>query len=404
MSQRELKFRPFVALHGVYSTGLADVAATPSGDLASEASIGVRGSWGLSGVHSWKYSRLAVTYSGGYSRYLRRSSYDSTDHSLLLGFTHRLTPRITFSLRQSAGTFSRNRPILELPQSAPFDPSQTYIPTTDFFDNRTYHLSSQADVVIRMSARTSINMGGDVFFTRRRSSSLYGTTGTAARADLQHRLSRRTTAGMLYNYAHFRFNRIFGGTDVHAVAAAFGFQLSRTVEFSGYAGALRAENLFIQQVQIDPVIAALLGITSGSAVVHSVSYHPNVSARISRTFRNAVIYASAGHTVTPGNGLFLTSSATSARVGYGYTGLRRWSLSAQAGYTTAKSMGNIQGRYGSLVGSASASRQLLPGLHMMASYSVHRYDSGRYRNYNRLIHSASLGFGYSPGDVPLRVW
>jgi hypothetical protein len=404
MSLPELRFTPFLALSGTYSTGLADVGTTPTGDLASESSLGLKASWGLSGAHSWKFSRLGLTYTGGYSRYLRRSAYDSTDHSLLLGFTHRLSPRTTINLRQSAGTFSRNPGMLELPQTAPFDPSQTFIPTTDFFDNRTYHLSSQADLVYRKSARLSFNLGGDLFLSRRRSSALNGNNGIMARGDMQYRYSRRITLGMLYNFAHFSYTRTFGGTDAHAVAGAFGIQLSRTVELSGYAGALRAESMFIQQVPIDPVIASLLGISTGSQIVHTVLYEPNVAMRLSRTFRYGVAYLSAGHTVTPGNGLFLTSSATSVRAGYGYTGLRWWSLSAYSAYSWSKAVGPVQGKYGTLTGSVNGSRQLVRSLHFMASYAIHRYDSPVFGNYNRIIHSASAGLAFAPGDVPLRVW
>src|SRR5438105_2780954 len=74
--------------------------------------------------------------------------------------------------------------------AAPFDPSGSYSPGADFFDNRTIYSSTQADLVVKTSARVSFDFGGDYFFTRRRSEALYGSTGHSGRADMQYRLSR----------------------------------------------------------------------------------------------------------------------------------------------------------------------------------------------------------------------
>src|SRR6185295_15303315 len=101
--------------------------------------------------------------------------------SLLLGVSHQLTRRLFLSLRESAGTFTRPLVRTGLQQSVPFDPSTTYIPTTDYFDNRTYYGSSQVALTIQKTARLSLNMAGDAFITRRRSRALSGTTAISAR-------------------------------------------------------------------------------------------------------------------------------------------------------------------------------------------------------------------------------
>jgi hypothetical protein len=108
--------------------------------------------------------------------------------------------------------------------------------------------------------------------------------------------------------------------------------------------------------------------------------------------------------VTPGNGLFLTSEATSANAGYTYTGRRRWSLSTQAGYDRAKSVGNVLGYYGGITGSLSASRQLMRSVHAVASFNVRKYQSPDFNLYNRLIYTVRVGIGFAPGSVPLRAW
>jgi hypothetical protein len=286
----------------------------------------------------------------------------------------------------------------------PFDPSTTYAPTTDFFDNRTEYLSTQANLVIQKTARLSFSMGGDGFLVRRRSSALYGVTGATAEADVQYRLTRRSTIGANYSFTHFDFIGVLSSTDVHAVSGVYSVRVNRWLEFSGAAGMARAETRFIQNVPIDPAIAALIGTPEGTVVLDRIDHLLILNGRLSRTFPKGVAYISGGRGVTPGNGLFLTSITNTVMAGYDYTGLRRWSLGASAGYQSATSIGNVLGTYGGTSGSVSASRQIIHNVHGIASFSVRQYSSANFSLYNRLIYDVRVGVGYSPGDIPLRIW
>ena len=108
--------------------------------------------------------------------------------------------------------------------------------------------------------------------------------------------------------------------------------------------------------------------------------------------------------VTPGNGLFLTSTALSSTAGCSYTGLRRWSFGATAAYTRASSISNVVGGYGDVSGNLSTSRQIGRFIHMTFSMTAMQYQSSSFAGYNRLTYSANLGLAFSPGDIPLRVW
>ena len=55
------------------------------------------------------------------------------------------------SLNNSAGLYGSNRTAPSLPQTVDFDPTTTYVPTNDFFDNRTISLSSQASLTVQRS-------------------------------------------------------------------------------------------------------------------------------------------------------------------------------------------------------------------------------------------------------------
>ena len=404
MATPTITFRPYVELTSIYDTGLADVGVTDQGTLASKNGVGMQFAWGLTGAHSWPHTRVGVDYHGGYNHFASDAAFDSLDQTVLLGVTHAFSRHATLSLRESAGWLTRGFGLNQLSSTVPFDPSSTYTPMTDFFDNRTAYTSTQADFTYQKSVRLSFDMGGDGFVTSRRSSALYGVVGAAARGDIEYRLTRATTVGIAYTYSHFDFTRIFGGTDLHGIAVAYAVQLTRRLEFSGFAGAMRVESKFVQAVAIDPVIAALLGVQQASEVVYTTNYVPNFSGRLSETFRRGVAYISAGHTVTPGNGLFLTSYGTSVMAGYTYTGLRRWSFSANVAYSRMNSVGNINGTYGGETGALSASRQVGRYTHLLASLSARQYSSPNFSQYNRLIYTARLGIGFSPGELPLRFW
>jgi hypothetical protein len=106
----------------------------------------------------------------------------------------------------------------------------------------------------------------------------------------------------------------------------------------------------------------------------------------------------------PGNGLFLTSSMTAVSGGYTFTGLRRWSFGANVSYTRADSLGNVVGQYNTLSGGLTASRQIFRTMHALLAVDARRYSSPAYSRYNRPIYDVRIGLGWTPGDVPLRIW
>jgi hypothetical protein len=405
MNTPQIDFRPFVEVTGVYDTGLAAVSVNDQGQLANAAAAGVELAGGISGLHSWENTSLGLDYRGAFRDYDRQTYYDGTDQSLRLALTHKLSRHYTFSLRESGGLFSRDFGLIGLPSVIPYDPnSSSYIPQTDFFDNRTLYLDTAADLTIQASTRLSFNFGGDGFLARRRSTALYGVTGSVARGDVQYRITRRTTIGAAYSYTSFDFTRVLGDTYMHTMVGSYSTRLSRSTEFTAFAGALRAETRFIQTVPLDPVVAAVLGVSEGNVIVHTISYMPTFSARLSRVVSTGVFFLGGTRTMTPGNGLFLTSKVTSGYGGYTYTGIRRWSFNLTASVDRGTSFANITGQYNDYGGQFQASRQVSRAVHAIMAFSARRYSSPSFAGYNRPIYDARIGVGFSPGDLPLRIW
>jgi hypothetical protein len=404
MSTLQIDFRPFVDISGIYTTGLSGVATGPQGTLGNIASAGLQVAFGVSGMHSWKHTQVGLDYVGSLAHYTTTTYYGGYNQSLLFSVTHQLSRHAVFSLRENASITSQGLGFPGLPQTVPFDPASTYNPTTDFYDNRTTSLSTAASFTLQKSTRLSFSLGGQDNLTYRRSTVLYSLGSYGANGDVQYRLTRRSTVGANYAYTHFAYHGTFNATDIHSVSGTYAIQLSRSLEFTGFGGFSRVESKFLQNVPIDPVIAALIGVTNGVVISHSIVLHPIYSARLSRSFQRGVAFLSGGSSVTPGNGLFLTSTALTASAGYTYTGLRRWSLGATAAYIHANSISNVIGAYGNVSGILSTSRQIGRFTHLTFSFSAIQYQSSSFVGYNRLTYSANLGLGFAPGNIPLRIW
>ena len=347
MAASQIDFRPFLTVNGSYDVGLNGVAVDTHGNLINDASYGISVGFGVSGFHSWRHTRVGLDYSGGFSHYVK-SFYDGvSSQNLQLSLSQQLSRHALFSFATNAGIYGSSQTAPSLPQTVEFNPVTTYVPSNDFFDNRTIALSSQANLTVQRSTRMSVSFGGDGFLTRRRSSALYGVTGVGAHGDVQYRMSRRATIGAMYQYMHYSFTGIYSSTDAHTVAGSYSMILSRSSQLSAIGGISRYETIFVQLVPIDPAIAAIIGLSSAQRVSYRANYTPYVAFRLSKTVPRGTVFVDASHMLMPGNGLFLTSTSTNVGVGYNYTGLRRWAISAGVNYIESSSVGNVIGNYGS---------------------------------------------------------
>jgi hypothetical protein len=405
MATSQVDFRPFIDIGGIYATGLSGLVTNSQGTtLGNVSSAGLLLTFGVSGIHSWKHTKVGVDYLGSITHYTQATYGNYDNQSLLLSVTHQFSPHTTFTLGEHASILSQPLVSSGLPQTVTFDPATAYNPTTDFYANRTIFLSTQAGFTFQKTARLSFNLGGLASLADNQGAGLYSVTGAGANGDVQYRLTRRSTVGAAYGYTHFEYHGTFNATDIHTVSGTYAIQLSRSLEFTGFGGFAQCETKFLNNVPINPVLAGLIGLQNGVVINYTGTYHPNYSVRLSQSFQRGVAFLSNSYMVTPGNGLFLTSTALTATAGYNYTGLRRWSFGASAAYLHAYSFANVTGGYGDVGGTLSASRALSRFLHLTFSGTAFQYQSSSFAGYNRLIYMANLGLAFSPGNLPLRVW
>ncbi|MEO7650325.1 MAG: hypothetical protein ABIZ80_07640 [Bryobacteraceae bacterium] len=396
-----LRFRPRLTVNGAFESGLTGVSVNSDGSLPNVSSLGVSVGIGLFGFRNFRRGVVGLDYSGNYRHYAGNTYFNGSDQSLNLTATRQLSRRFSLTFREAAGTYSRS--FYNVEGAGFLDADFGNIPRNELFDGGVIFLSTMSDLTYQKSARLSFNIGGDGFLTRRRSSALYGLTGYRTRGDVSYRTSRKSTVSLLYNFNHFEYTKGFGASDIHSAGLGYSLHIGRRWDFGLQLGGSRVETLGIVQVEIDPVIAAIIGRSVGIEALYRVNYVPNGSVSLSRQFRRGVLGFSYGRGVTPGNGVFLTSRSENASGTYTYSGLRRASMSISGGWDKFGSLTRTLPDYTSYRGGISASYRLTQVLHFTSRLDVRSYQLDS-TSFSRRAVSASIGFTLSPGDIPVTVW
>ena len=396
-----IAFRPYVNVNALYTSGLLERELRPDGTLRDDGLYGGEAALGLYGYRAWKRTVVGLNYRGDYRRYNRATTQDRSNHFLSLGITHRVSRQLEITLRQGAGSFSHNYG--SFGSFGFFDPTFANIPYDELLDNRTNYLTSMADLSYIATPRLSFNFGGSGFTVRRQQSSLYGVTGANARSDIAYRVTRRTTIAVDYLFAHFGFDKAFGGSDMHSAAANYSYQINRWWQIGLRGGAMRLETSYLGTVAIDPLVAAIIGRTTGYRAFYRRQIEPTFSLQLSRAFRGASAQVSYHYGATPGNGVYLTSRQNAVSANYSYTGMRHWHFNASGYYRDLEGVGQDLRSYQTGGGGLNATRMLgSRNLYVTGRLDYRRTIAGA--NFRRDYRSASVGFAYSPGDVPLRLW
>ena len=371
-----------LTLASKYTNAVAGIfALRTQGPPANPAAFGGGLAGGITASRHWEHSHLALNYSGGLRDYSQATFYSGLSQGVLLDFSHLFSPHVAWSVRESAGMFSQFGPT-----TGSLDSPST-VPAAAFYDARTLYSTTRTDLTLQHSSRLSFDLGGGFFLNEARSSALYGAQGEMAMGDVQYRLSPHVTIGADYTFSHYNYTRGAGAAAIHATAFTAAWRVSRWTELSFFAGPSRMDSRLAQ---------------AGADPSNSTQWKPNYGIRFARSFQHGVAYVNGGEAVIPGNGLFLTSSATTVTAGYRYLGLRDWNLSVAAAYKSALSLGNVTGRYEDVIGSYRLSRQIVGALSFVSSFEATRYQSASFAGYNRLIYTASMGFAFSSHNLPPR--
>jgi hypothetical protein len=398
----EMGFRYYGGVNLSYDTGLTGFALDANGNVLNAGSQGVEGVYGVYGVKRSRRTLVSLNYAGGYRHYTNVRGFNGLDQNLTLSVSKQLNARTAFGLGVNAGT--TNRAFGFGGVSGYVDPNFVGfgLPSAEIFDNRIYYGGASANYIWQRTARSSISLTGAGFLTRRSGKVLFGVNGANTSADYAYRISRNQTINIGYTYVFFNFTRGFGDTHAHGAFLGYGARIARKYNVAVRGGGLRMQNLFLQRVAVDPVIAAIVGITETQQVRYRVSYMPTANVSLSGPVtRRSTFDISAGLFAMPGNGVITTSRNWNVGGTYSYTGLKRMGLGASVFYNEMSSLIGTNQKFSSVNTSIGATPRMAGDWHLNLAAGTRHFLDGPTNNFRRNSYFVNLGVFWSPGELPL---
>jgi hypothetical protein len=376
----------------------------PSGQLSSSA-IGTTLTWGLSGQKAWKRDRLDVGYFGSANHYQGNSPYSGGNHAVSLSYSRIVSRRLSLNLSQSLRSTSQGYALESQTQSGADSldaESLATAPAIAAYDQGTRQASTTATVLWQKSSRLALNLSSSVFFVERRGAGFTGATGYQAESSANRRLTSRLTIGAYYSYANYVYSKHISVSSSNTAGGSASYLLDRRTQASLRLGLTEVESQSLTVVRLDPVIAAILGQSSGIISAYRRSRFQDVAATVVRDLghrkRLNVSYAKG---LAPGNGLIQASSRETLSGGFTMTAFRRIGLSFGATRDSLSSVEALAASYHSRGYSLSASRPLPRG--MSANFTVD-YRSIEGYGTRGLTKQLRIGSGVSWGRSDSKLW
>ena len=393
-------FSFYGALRGTRDTGLLAAQVDEAGNLMPVDSYGAQIEFGAYGAKAWKRTSIGLDYRGDYRKYTQARRFDGTNQALSLDLTYRPARRFTYFSRLTAGTSNRAFGGFAAPT---FSDQQNFgVPLNEVYDSRANFVQLSGGVAYQSSARSTYTAMGEGFVIKRSSNSLIGLQGYRAMGTYSYRLTRSDNIGASYNYIRFAFPRIYGSTEAHSAIATYQRRLSQNWRLDVSAGLYRALTVGTQEVQLSPEIAAILGRNTGVEAFRRTDIAPQFELNTTYLLERSRFTGSVQTGITPGNGIYITSRQDAVRFGYSYSGIRRLSLGASAGYVRYKSLALRLGNYEAIQGGGGINYQLMEHLNFSAQIDRRKFESPAVVGRNGT--SLTVGLSYSPARFPLSIW
>ena len=304
-----MDLRFYAGVSATYDNGLQPFAVDTKGNLVvAKGLYGEEASLGAYGVHSWEHARLGLDYRGG-PALLEQELPERNRPAAGAGLQGpNLEAALVPDERRGRDIFPRpgslgrlHHPQLRGRRSA----------CGAALDDRAYLGEGGASVTYLLSAHTSVTAGGEGFTARYKSAGLVGMNGYSMRGSLNRRVSRHSNVGVLYEHLHFDYSNAFGQSDINTCEGVFESQLSRRWTLSLQAGAFQIQTQGLQHVPVDPVITALLGVTTTTATYNAQRVFPSGEVDLG-IVPESDLTVSYVRLVAPDNGVYLASRQDSA--------------------------------------------------------------------------------------------
>lgn len=395
-----VSFRFFVGLNGTAESGLVPVVTDGAGNLENTTLFGGDLTMGVSGSKVFQRSAIGLGYQGSFRGYSRKAYYSGTDHIISLDYQYRLARHWQIFVRPSAGTISRA--FGGVLNASFLDPSATLVPSGELFDNRLYYTQGSVDAIYQKSRRLSFHFGGDGYLVRRRSKALNGVNGTTARGDVSYRLTRDKTITAEYGYLVFDYDRAVGTFNTHYGAVSYVQALNRIWQLSLRLGGYRIESLATEQVQLDPVVAAVLGTNVGTQLAYGIRYAPQFDASVTRSRHRGTFSLVASRRLSPGNGVLLLSRNDNYNASFSQLFRKKWNFGGETGLSRYRGVQQQFGGFNSYSIGGGMTYNLHRTTFLNARFDFRSVDVA-VSTFQRNTYRAMVGVAFSTPDIPLRL-
>lgn len=386
---------------GVYDSGLVAPSAATGKPLSAVASYGEETNFGVNAARRWRRGKFTLEYRGSYRHYTNAPAFDGFDQLVQLTYSEALAQHLTLNAKSTVGSTTLASGGFGLFPATTLE--RAGLPTDELFDSRTNYTQSRVDLTWQLSPRLSIEFGGDGFVVRRESPLLAGLNGYDGRASVAYRLTRRQTLSAIYEDTYFDFQNAFGNARLQTAAFGYSIALAREWDLSTLGGGVRVGMLGLTQIAIDPAIAALIGESFAVVTFHNELYLPVAEVRLVRRLKDGSLSFDYSDSVTPGNGLYLTSRQTSGVVAYSYAVSRNLQARVNAGYGELSALGQNLAAYSNIQGGLQILYRLTGDTFLDARYEFRHYTAGD-AFWTRDANRFSLGVAFSLGEASPVAW
>ncbi len=394
-SGQDVDLNFFGYTNAIYDTGITPLAVQNGQLVRPAGQPGVEAGVGAYGTHQFRRSMFGLDYNGNFRHYLNAPNYDGSNQQADISYSAQVSRRWLIDTRASAGTQTFGTTLTNDVTGVPGAVDTTSL----LFDNRTNYLQTSLNARYLMSRRTIVSMGGTYYTIHRQAKSLVGVNGYTLNGTIQHQLTRRIIISGQYQHMHYDYPRAFGESDINYFIGQVYYQL-RSWQFGLGGGAYTAETQGIQNTTLEPALAALLGVGSVQTAFYKTTVLPVAMVSVSKKFRKSSLATTFNTTVTPGNGVYLTSQQKSFSGYYSYTGVSRLSLSIGGSATRLQTIGQNLQNYDQVNGYVNVSYRLVKGLNLTTAF-YKRYQDIINNPFQRNSSRISIGLYFRPGNVPV---
>lgn len=377
-----------------FANGVLDTNGAYLQNANQGASFGEMVGGGASGFHQFSTGSLAVYYNGDYRHYGKSSFGNGTDQNLSI-FYQKFGKRWSFSIGEAAGEFFQGGTTFST-ASNPVNPS--LIVQTSPYATKTRFAGTNLSAAYQQSLRLSYQFTGSYFLTRYNGLVAIGSNNIIGAFAVVYRITRRTSLSGNYSHSDYNYQHNGGSSNVDSGYLTLGHDFASHWSASISGGMTRANSsgFFEVPVFINPNTPPVL--VGGQ--YKQTNFLPYFQGTVTRVMRHSSIMASAGETVGPGNGYYLSSRVLNVNGIYNYA-LRRANLSANGYLSRLSSASNgVSGNEITLGLGAAYAYNLIRHLGLNARYDYIKYSVTGNLHVpadNRI----SFGVYFTSKDVPL---